>query len=285
MPSAAAYKRQQAQKHLANCEVQTITEALITTVAQFRPRSPLRALLDALDRIEGEGTGSASAAVNTPTPLIKPRLVILAGLPGCGKSVQASQIADWLQGVHCAVPSLVRDALNGGVLHSTKDMYVPQDLQAELREARKAFAQRLLSQPSASSFSSSLQPDLVARLIVNRMEYEVRQRRAAADPLSTAGAPGFSSTVYFLFDGYPSTIAEALTLEAAVGQEISAVVSLHCSPECLQGRRRSAVTPACLDSLSSFEEYWKAQHKLLVVDGAQSIEAVTRQILTSLQEE
>ncbi|CAJ1026294.1 hypothetical protein Q4I30_004150 [Leishmania utingensis] len=275
MASAAYYKKQQAQQHLANSEVQSITETLVAAVAQSRPRSPLRALLQTLDRMEGEGAESTPAAANTAPPLVTPCLILLAGLPGCGKSVQASHIAAFLGGVPCAVPSLVQDALNGGRLPGSKDVYVPQSLQVELRAAKKALAQHVASLP----------PDLVVRLIVNRMQYETHQRQAAAGTGFTPGEQLPSSKVFFVLDGYPSTIAEALALEAAAGQEISVVITLRCSTDCLQARRRSPVPPACHASLNIFEEYWSAQHKLRVVDGAQSIAAVTRRVLAVLQEE
>ncbi|KAG5501329.1 hypothetical protein JIQ42_06330 [Leishmania sp. Namibia] len=285
MASAAYYKKKQAQQHLAISEVQAITEALVATVSQSRPRSPLRALLHALDRMEGEQAGAVSAAADSALSLVTPLLVLLTGPPGCGKSVQASHIAASLGGVHCAVPSLVRDAVNGGRLPGAKDVYVPLPLQAEVRAAKESAALQTPPLPPAPASSSPLPSDLAARLILNRIQYETGQRRAAADAASAAGVQRPPSTVLFVLDGYPSTIGEALTLEAATGQEISVVVALHCSAECLQARRRSPASSARLASLSIFEEYWDAQHKLRVVDGSQSIPAVTRQALTILQEE
>ncbi|KAG5478760.1 hypothetical protein LSCM1_06164 [Leishmania martiniquensis] len=284
MASAAYYKKKQAQQHLAISEVQAITEALVATVAQSRPRSPLRALLHALDRMEGEESGDGSAAAAAAAPLVTPLFVLLTGPPGCGKSVQASHLAASLGGVHCSVPSLARDAVNGGRLPGAKDAYVPPSLQAEVRAARESPAQSMPSLPPASASPGSLPPDLAARLIVNRMQYETGQRRSAADAAVAAGVQRPPSTVFFVLDGYPSTIAEALALEAAAGQDISVVVSLRCSAQCLEARRRSPVDPARLASLSVFEEYWSAQQKLKFVDGSQSIPAVTRQALAILQE-
>ncbi|CAJ1989049.1 hypothetical protein conserved [Leishmania donovani] len=285
MASAAYYKKQQAQLHLAKSEVQAIMEKLVAAVAQSRPRSPLRAMLQTLDRIEEEGIGSASAAAKIAPPLLTPRLVILTGPPACGKSVQASHVAAFLGGVHCALPSLVRDAFNGGRLPGSKAVYVPESLQAELRAAKEAFARQTLAAATTSSFLSALPPDLAARLVVNRIQYETGQRQAAADTVPTPEMQRPTSTVFFVLDGYPSTIAEALALEAATGQEISVAVTLRCPADCLQARRHSPIPPARLASLGTFEAYWSAQHKLRVVDGAQSIAAVTRQVLAALGEE
>ncbi|GET88819.1 hypothetical protein LtaPh_2317500 [Leishmania tarentolae] len=280
MASASYYKKQQAQLHLAKSEMQAIVEKLVATVAQSRPRSPLRALLQTLDRIEEEGIGSTSSPAN-----VAPRLILLTGPPGCGKSVQASHIAAFLGGVYCALPSLVRDAFNGGRLPGSKVMYVPESLQAELKALKEAFARQTPSATTAPSFVSSLPPDLAARLIGNRIQYEVGQRQVAADAVQMPEAQRPTQTVFFVLDGYPSTIAEALALEEAVGQEISVAVTLRCSTDCLQTRRRSPVPAACFASLSTFEAYWSAQHKLRVVDGAQSITTVTRHVLDALEED
>ncbi|CBZ27302.1 hypothetical protein LMXM_23_1690 [Leishmania mexicana MHOM/GT/2001/U1103] len=285
MASAAYYKKQQAQLHLAKSEVQAIMEKLVAAVAQSRPRSPLRALLQTLDRIEEEGVGSASAAANIAPPLVTPRLIVLTGPPGCGKSVQASHIAAFLGGVHCALPSLVRDAFHGGHLPGSKVVYVPESLQAEMRAAKEAFVRKTPVGATATSFLSSLPPDLAARLIANCIQYEMRQRQAAADTVPAPEMQCPTSTVFFVLDGYPSTIAEALALEAATGQEVSVAVTLRCSADCLEARRHSRAPPGRLASLDTFEAYWSAQHKLRVVDGAQSIAAVTRQVLAALEEE
>ncbi|KAK7196050.1 hypothetical protein NESM_000538900 [Novymonas esmeraldas] len=271
MATPAYHKKQQAQQYLAATEVQALTESLVAAVAQSRPRSPMRALLAALDRMEAEAAGGAA-----PTALLTPRLVLFTGPPGSGKTVQASHTATALRGVHCAVLSLARDAVSGGRLPGSKEVYVPPPLQADVRAAKEALTPPTPSLPQAASASSSLPPELAARLIANRIQHEMRQRQATA---TAAGA------VLFVLDGYPSNIAEALALEAATNCEISLAVSLRCTTDSLQSRRRSAASPARLASLTTLEEFWSAQHKLRVVDGAQSIAAVTRQVLSILQDE
>lgn len=292
MNDAARYKALQAQQYLAIADLRAVTESLVATIAHARPRSPLRALVQAVEQMErvaaeapGNADGAAAAAAQTAIAAsaaapVTPHFVLLMGPPGAGKSVQSAHVATTLHGVHCAVPALVRDALNGGRLPGSKVVYVPLALQGEVRAAKAAASQQLQSASatagaaaSGAPFSTSLPADLATRLVVNRVQYELQQQPAVP-------------SVLFVLDGFPSSIAEAVALEAAAGQPVALAVALRCPDATLQSRRcgGGAAVPGRLGALATLEEYWKAQHTLRTVDGSKSVAAVTREVLTLLQE-
>lgn len=284
MSSAEFYKKQDAQLFIANSDVSHILEALVTELARTRPSKPVEAMIHKLDLMsaleEQRSRANGAPVVMPPIPPAR-RLVLLLGLSGSGKTAQCSRLTSALHGVYCSPSLFQQEVMNGGHLQGTTKVYIPAELQREVLEQM--------------AVRSSLPPELITRLIANRVAYEEQtmMEQAAASGTSTC------SNIYYFMDGYPNTIEQALALEAVVG-EVALAVALRCPANVAASRsaarttsssmrRSSLAPPKTADMLRSstalLEEYWKAKQKLRVVDASKDIATVTKTLLALIQTE
>ena len=185
-----------------------------------------------------------------------PMIVILLGAPGSGKGTQSERLTEALDLVHISSGDLFRDHLGRGT---------------PLGELARTYMD-----------AGALVPDEVTiRMIADRLD-----------------RPDVHGKGRVLFDGFPRTVAQADALDALLGEigagNVGAAVFIDVSEttvvERMAGRGRSDDNPDVIRTrLAAFRRdtepvigFYRAQGKLVAVDGEGTVDDVFERIMAGL---